>query len=53
MMGTELQTGAVTRTSKVPGTYNEVEGIFPDGVHTAVEAIASANNSVGGEIGEY
>ncbi|MFL6307942.1 MAG: TolB family protein [Candidatus Sulfotelmatobacter sp.] len=38
VMGIDLQTGAVTNFSKAPGTYNEVEGIFPDGVHTAVEA---------------
>jgi len=24
--------------SRAPGTYNEVEGIFPDGLYTAVEA---------------
>ena len=36
--GIELQTGQVTNFSKAPGSYNEVEGIFPDGVHTAVEA---------------
>ncbi len=38
VMGIDLQTGRVTNFSKAPGTYNEVEGIFPDGVHTAVEA---------------
>jgi len=38
VMGIDLQTGAVTNFSKAPGTYNEVEGIFPDGLHTAVEA---------------
>src|SRR5262249_11827591 len=38
VMGTDLATGAVTNFSKAPGTYNEVEGIFPDGQHTAVEA---------------
>lgn len=36
--GIELQTGQVTNFSKAPGSYNEVEGIFPDGLHTAVEA---------------
>jgi len=38
VMGIDLQTGEVTNFSKSPGTYNEVEGIFPDGLHTAVEA---------------
>jgi Tol biopolymer transport system component len=38
VMGIDLQTGAVTNFSKAPGTYNEVEGIFPDGLYTAVEA---------------
>jgi Tol biopolymer transport system component len=38
VMGIDLQTGEVTNFSKAPGTYNEVEGIFPDGAHTAVEA---------------
>jgi Tol biopolymer transport system component len=38
VMGIDLQTGAVTNFSKAPGTYNEVEGIFPDGLYTTVEA---------------
>ncbi len=38
VMGIDLQTAKVTNFSKAPGTYNEVEGIFPDGVYTAVEA---------------
>jgi hypothetical protein len=38
VMGINLQTGQVTNFSKTPGTYNEVEGIFPDGLYTAVEA---------------
>src|SRR5262245_54566598 len=38
VMGIDLATGAVTNFSKAPGTYNEVEGIFPDGQYTAVEA---------------
>ena len=38
VMGIDLQTGAVTNFSKAPGTYNEVEGIFPDGLYSAVEA---------------
>jgi hypothetical protein len=38
VMGIDLQTGQVTNFSQAPGTYNEVEGIFPDGLYTAVEA---------------
>ena len=38
VMGIDLQTGAVTNFSKAPGSYNEVEGIFPDGLYAAVEA---------------
>jgi hypothetical protein len=38
VMGIDLRTGAVTDFSKAPGTYNEVEGIFPDGQYTCVES---------------
>jgi hypothetical protein len=38
VMGIDLNTGKVTNFSKAPGSYNEVEGIFPDGRYTAVEA---------------
>lgn len=38
VMGIDLKTGQVTNFSKAPGTYNEVEGIFPDGLYAAVEA---------------
>ena len=38
VMGIDLQSGQVTNFSKAPGSYNEVEGIFPDGLYTAVEA---------------
>jgi Tol biopolymer transport system component len=34
----DLATGKLDNESKKPGTYNEVEGIFPDGKHTCVEA---------------
>ena len=37
VMGIDLATGTVTNFSKAPGTYNEVEGIFPDGQYTCVE----------------
>jgi Tol biopolymer transport system component len=38
VMGIDLTTGEVTNFSKAPGTYNEPEGIFPDGLYTTVEA---------------
>lgn len=38
VMGIDLNTGQVTNFSKAPGTYNEPEGIFPDGQYTLVEA---------------
>jgi hypothetical protein len=38
VMGIDLRSGAVTNFSKAPGSYNEVEGIFPDGLYTTVEA---------------
>src|SRR2546425_4239397 len=38
VMGIDLLTGVVTNFSKAPGSYNEVEGIFPDGLYAAVEA---------------
>ncbi len=38
VMGIDLKTGRVTNFSKAPGSYNEPEGIFPDGLYTAVEA---------------
>jgi len=38
VMGIDLATGSVTNFSKAPGTYNETEGIFPDGKYTCVEA---------------
>jgi hypothetical protein len=38
VMGIDLKTGEVANFSKAPGTYNEPEGIFPDGQYTCVEA---------------
>ena len=37
VMAIDLATGQVTNMSQAPGTYNEVEGIFPDGRYTCVE----------------
>ena len=34
----DLKTSQVTNFLKVPGAYNEVEGIFPDGGYTCVES---------------
>ena len=45
-----LRTGAVTNMSKAPGTYNEVEGIFPDGQYTLVEMDRQCDQ-LGGERG--
>src|SRR5213076_272658 len=38
VMGIDLESGKATNFSKAPGTYNEPEGIFPDGLYTTVEA---------------
>lgn len=38
VMGIDLTTGKATNFSKAPGTYNECEGILPDGKYTLVEA---------------
>jgi hypothetical protein len=38
VMGLDLASGAVSDFSQARGTYNEVEGIFPDGQYTCVES---------------
>lgn len=38
VMGVDLKSGAITNFSQKPATYNECEGIFPDGRYTLVEA---------------
>jgi hypothetical protein len=50
VMGIDLQSGQVTNFSKAQGTYNEAEGIFPDGKFTAVEADRQCD-SLGGQRG--
>jgi len=50
VMGIDLATGQVTNFSKAPGTYNEPEGIFPDGQYTCVEADRQAQK-LGGKGG--
>lgn len=37
VMGIDLASGKVINFSQAPGSYNEPEGIFPDGRYTAVE----------------
>jgi hypothetical protein len=37
VMGIDLASLKVTNFSQAPGSYNEPEGIFPDGLYTAVE----------------
>ncbi|QHN05564.1 hypothetical protein FTO74_15375 [Granulicella sp. WH15] len=37
VMGIDLKTGVVTDFTKSPETYNETEGIYPDGKYTSVE----------------
>ncbi|MCW3108336.1 MAG: hypothetical protein JWQ09_2842, partial [Segetibacter sp.] len=37
VMGIDLKTGSVSNFSKAPGTYNECEGILPDGKYSLVE----------------
>ncbi len=43
VMGLDLKTDRTTNFSLSPDTYNEVEGIFPDGQHTFVEADRQGN----------
>jgi hypothetical protein len=50
VMGLDLATGKVTNFSQAPGTYNEVEGIFPDGKYTCVEADRQCD-TLGGQRG--
>jgi len=48
VMGIDLETGQVTNFSKMPGMYNEPEGIFPDGLYTAVESDRKCKEYGGG-----
>lgn len=45
VMGLDLKTGQTTNFSQSSTTYNEVEGIFPDGQYTCVEADRAGNGS--------
>jgi Tol biopolymer transport system component len=50
VMTIDLQNGHVENMSKAPGTYNECEGIYPDGLYTNVEADRQVN-TLGGKHG--
>lgn len=50
VMGIDLNTRQVTNFSRAPGTYNEVEGIFPDGKYSCVEADRQCD-TLGGQRG--
>ena len=50
VMGIDLVTGEVTNFSKVSGTYNEPEGIFPGGLYICVEADRQCE-TLGGDAG--
>jgi len=50
VMTIDLANGQVENMSKAPGTYNECEGIYPDGQYTNVEADRQSN-TLGGQHG--
>jgi hypothetical protein len=50
VMSIDLASGKVENMSKAPGTYNECEGIYPDGLYTNVEADRQVEQ-LGGERG--
>ncbi len=52
VMGIDLKTGKVIDFSKAPGTYNECEGIFPDGKYTCVEGDRQVDK-LGGQHGSH
>ncbi|MEJ7739300.1 MAG: hypothetical protein WKF97_17880 [Chitinophagaceae bacterium] len=52
VMTIDLKTNAVINHSKAPATYNECEGIFPDGKYTLVEADRQCD-SLGGRRGPW
>lgn len=54
VMKLNLKTGELTNYSKSPGTYDEPEGIFPDGQYTLVESSRHmTNESTGKNIDLY
>jgi hypothetical protein len=50
VMTIDVQSAKIENMSKAPGTCNEVEGIFPDGQYTLVEADRQVEK-LGGERG--
>ena len=50
VMTIDLGTGKAVNMSKAPGSYNEVEGVFPDGEYTLVEMDRQCEQ-LGGERG--
>ncbi|MSU66173.1 MAG: hypothetical protein EXS38_08760 [Opitutus sp.] len=52
VMGIDLKTGKVTDFSQAPTTYNEVEGILPDGKYTLVESSQQVE-MLGGQHGSH
>jgi hypothetical protein len=50
VMGIDLKTGAVTNFSKTPGTYNEVEAIFPTANILVWKPAGRSSNSEEGEV---
>lgn len=48
--GIDLKTNQVTNFSRMPGTYNETEGIFPGGLYSCVESDRQCD-SLGGTKG--
>jgi Tol biopolymer transport system component len=52
VMDLDLQTGKATNMTQHDGSYNEVEGIFPDGQHTCVESDRQ-DEQLGGRRGSH
>jgi hypothetical protein len=52
VMSIDLKTKVVTNMSQASGSYNECEGIFPDGEYTSVEADRQVED-LGGERGSH
>jgi Tol biopolymer transport system component len=52
VMTIDLANGKVENMSKAPGTYNECEGIFPDGQYTLVEGDRQVDK-LGGDRGSH
>ncbi|CAN5903756.1 hypothetical protein BH24BAC1_BH24BAC1_22960 [soil metagenome] len=52
-MGLNLKTGELVNYSKSPTSYDEPEGIYPDGQHTLVESNRLATKSTGSNIDLY